>query len=154
MDFGMQKHVLPYSFESPGKFVGLTTRPAKGSLGMTTRPNDICGGVASSSALIVKSARIGIGCHPFGRRNEQRLSGRVRACACSALPPPVVHLLDLGSRQIMSLDSVNRNVSGPLSLELRDWGRALRGGDGCNNHTLPAVVDVADRRRLNLSLKQ
>ena len=150
MDFGMQKHVLPYSLESPGKLVGLTTRPAKGSLGMTTRPNDICGGVASSSALIVKSARIGIGCHPFGRRNEQRLSGRVRPL-CS---PPVVHLLDLGSRQIMSLDSVNRNVSGPLSLELRDWGRALRRGDGCNNHTLPTVVVVADRRRLNLSLKQ
>ena len=146
----MQKHVLPFSFESPGKFVGLTTRPAKGSLGMTTRPNDMCGGVASAAALIVKSARIGIGCHPFGRRNEQRLSGRVRLL-CS---PPVVHLLDLGSRQIMSLDSVNRNVSGPLSLELRDWGRALRRGDGCNNHTLPAVVVVADRRRLNLSLKQ
>ena len=112
----MQKRVLPYSFESPGKFVGLTTRPAKGSLGMTTRPNDICGG-----GVVGVDRKIRPDWNWVSPIWTEKRAASVwpRACACSALPPPVVHLLDLGSRQIMSLDSVNRNVSGPLSLELR-----------------------------------
>ena len=84
VDFGMQKHFLPYSFESPGKFVDLTTRPAKGSLGMTTRPNDICGG----DGVVGVDRKIRPDWNWVSPIWTEKRAASVwpRACACSALP--------------------------------------------------------------------
>ena len=116
---------------------------------MTTHPSDICGVVAGVDRKIRPDWNWVSPIWTEKRATAVEALARAR----SFVLPPVFHLLDLGSRQIMSLDSVNCDVSRPVSSELQDWGRAEspkrkrereREGDGRNNHTLPAIVVVAD----------